>query len=191
MKAKATEYLIPKIAFSAEVDDESTDATITLLSQAVKAGARAIVIEFNTPGGSVNAGFKLAKAIEQSPIPVHCVVDGQAASMGLYLLQSCTTRTMTSRSILMAHEPAIGVAQFYGSKWKWFGVYELLRTMAAAMNHHMSQRMNISYEEFCKRIDGKEWWMASDEALAVAAVDSVIRDVPTMMKQLRTTGRWL
>lgn len=188
----SSEALVPKITFDVGVDDDAVEATIALMNKSVEAGAKAVVIEFNTPGGSVDAGFKLAKAIEDSPIPVHCVVDGMAASMGFYLLQSCSTRTMTSRSTLMAHEPAIGTAKFYGQQVRWQNIAELLRTTASAANHHLCHRMAISFEDFSKRIDGgREWWFTSEEALKWKAVDVVISDVPTMLQELRTTGHWL
>src|SRR5258706_7395681 len=41
---------------------------------------RAVVIEINSPGGSVFAALEMQKAIERHSYPVVCVVDGLAAS---------------------------------------------------------------------------------------------------------------
>ncbi len=189
--ASAAPVLIPRIGFDVGVDEASVNLTIAFMESVTAQGATALVIEFNTPGGSVDDGFRLAKAIEASPIPVHCIVDGEAASMGFYLLQSCTTRTMTDRSSLMAHEPAIGVGSFYGQKVKWQNIFERLRVMSSSLNHHMAKRLNISFEEFQKRVDNKDWWMTSEEALAVKAVDAVVPSVAVMLIELQTTGSWL
>ena len=99
-------HLIAQLTFSADVTEESVDAAIKFLNEAqAQDGLEAVVIELNSDGGSVTDGFRLAREIEKSRVPVICVVEGSAASEGFYLLQSCTERYMTKRSMLMIHYP--------------------------------------------------------------------------------------
>lgn len=181
----APEPKLPVIA-RAKVDTaitaELSEAFVSFMTEARIAGADAVIVEINSPGGSVSAGFKMAKAIEESPLAVVCIVDGDAASMAFYLLQSCDLRVMTDRSVLMAHEPS-AMVMFAGGQaksWKRLGdnMSSALTVTAKAMNHHMARRMRVSYAEFCKRIaDGREWWFDSMDAGKYGAVDLVVESV--------------
>lgn len=165
---------VPVIEFTYEVDSRSVGFTIDAIRQANAQGADAIVIEFNTPGGSVDDGFLLTKAIERSKAPVFCIVDGMGASMGFYMLQGCADRAMTFRSTLMAHEPALS-GNVSGNQEEFGDYASYLAATTRAMNFHMSARMCITYEEFSLRISGRDWWMDAVEALNVCAVDTVVR----------------
>jgi ATP-dependent Clp protease protease subunit len=174
----SAQLTVPKdtrhLYLSSEVSEESTTTLMTEMDTAVAAGAARLVIEFNTPGGSVFAGMQLAKHIEQSPVPTVCVVDGMAASMGFYLLQSCTYRVMTSRSLLMAHQPASG-GLLYGPAEKYERLAEVLRKLGHAMATHCARRMSVSVDEYEKRIEkGGEWWFDERDALLYGAVDRVV-----------------
>lgn len=186
-KPVAGEHYVPKISLDGEVNDESVDAVLTLMQAVVDNHAEAIILEINTPGGSVDAGFKLAKYMENSPVPIVCVVDQEAASMGFYLLQSCTVRTMTKRSILMAHEPAIrGGGAGDGHENSWRSIAEVLHAMSRAMAEHMTHRMNISADVMMEHISGsKMWWFTWIDALQFKAVDGVVNSVEEVTMSMR------
>jgi ATP-dependent protease ClpP protease subunit len=181
-------YYVPKIKFDVAVDDDVVQHTINIIDEVTKAGAKAIIIEINTPGGSVDAGFRLSKVIEDSPVPVVCVVDGEAASMGMYILQSCHKRLMTKRSSLMIHEAAIGAEEFYGHEVKWRSIADRLSALNRAIVEHISKRMNVPPSKMLAKISGGyQWWMNHKEALATKAVDSVVVDVKSVTKSYRDT----
>src|SRR3954466_93310 len=94
-----------RIHFTGEVTQESVAAATKALGAAVPDGAHYVLFEINSPGGDVDAGFALAKTIEDSPAPVVCVFDGEGMSMAFYILQSCALRLMTPRSLLLIHKP--------------------------------------------------------------------------------------
>jgi ATP-dependent protease ClpP protease subunit len=160
--------------------------TVALMDASVKAGAKAIIIEWNTPGGEVDSGFILAKAIEESPVPVICVVDGTSASMGAYLLQSCKTRIMTKRSSIMMHEVAMGASSFYGHAVKWQAVADQMKATNRAMAEHMARRMTISVETLMGAIkNGAQLWLTWDEAKSIKAVDLVVDTVSQVTDSYR------
>lgn len=101
-RGKSPVYII---RLTGEVDEDTAKATIVSLAALREMHAEAVVLEINSEGGEVEAGFVIAKAIEDSQAPVHCVVDGEALSMAYFILQSCDTRSITPRSKLMAHNP--------------------------------------------------------------------------------------
>jgi ATP-dependent Clp protease protease subunit len=170
------------IPLRGEVDDDMAKAIIEAIDGANEKGARAIAIRIHSGGGSVSAGFDIAQAIEQSAAPVTCVVDGEAASMAAYILQSCATRIMTKRSMVMFHEPAMG-GSFHGQPNDWQAVANWIRAMTDAMVEHCSRRMAITPSDFRARIEGgRMWWLSWQDAATYRAVDRV---VPTFADALR------
>ena len=158
------------------VTTELASKVATGIIQAAERGDKVVVIHIDSPGGSVYAGQVLSKIMEAAPLQVVCKVDGMAASMAFYLLQSCDLRLMTERSILMAHEPSLQISG-RGNK-DWFKAhYEELLVLGEAMGRHQSRRLKITHEEFMRRIDNRDWNMDSTEALEVGAVDAIVSAV--------------
>lgn len=170
--SKVRELKYPKIEFNTDVDEGSVASFKRALRVAENSGAQRIIVVLNTPGGSVFAGMEMGKAIEDSKATVVCVVDGMAASMGAYILQSCDERVMTKRSLIMMHQPAAGGGGFAHELRK---LADLLDKLMAILDEHITARTNISMEELEKRIaNGNEWWMGWKEALDRGVVDQVV-----------------
>lgn len=166
------------------IDDSSSKKVIQWIDAAEEADADAFVLELNTPGGSVPDGFEISKRIENAKLPVTCVVDGKAASMGFYILQSCPTRLMTKRSTLMAHEPSLS-GIFYGQPNQWEALTEMLKALRVAMAEHCNRRLTTSVKEYRARTDGgKMWWFTWQDGLKFHAVDKIVDDVASVVKNL-------
>lgn len=164
-----------------EITAESVAPALEYLA-AVKGPA---VFEIDTPGGSVNAGFEIARAIELSPVPVVCVVDGSASSMGFYILQSCATRLMTRRSYLMTHEPSVG-GEMAGGPREWQNMTDHLRVSRDAFAEHCAARLTISLESYHRRTDGgRDWFMGHEEARQIGAVDGVVPSLRVALSSLK------
>ncbi len=175
---------VPKYRFSDGVDQHSTQKFIKWLEAANKAGADEVLLEINTPGGSVPDGFEMTRAIEDSDAPVTCIVDGDADSMGFYILQSCDKRIMTPRSKLMAHEPAIG-GMAHGQPNFWISLADMMKAERDALAIHCQHRLKISLAEYHKRTDGGlMWWLLSDEAKKVGAIDGTAKTVKSLHKEM-------
>ncbi len=180
-----TNHYVPKITFEAEVDADTVDQAITLLKALAEQNAEAIIIEWNSPGGSVEEGFRLAKQIENSPVPIICVVDGSAASMAAYLQQSCHVRAMTKRSTLMIHEPAMG-ARFSGQQTEWRSIADWLSAMTKAMVEHMCRRTKILPADMENKIrGGSMWWLAWGEAQSLGLIDIAVDSVSDITTSYR------
>lgn len=172
----------PHILFDSPVDPISVTLFLAELEAHEQAGQNVIVVELDTPGGSVGAGMAMAKAMERSPAVIVCVVDGMAASMGLYLLQSCDVRTMTKRSLLMGHEPSSGMA---GQPSELESLADLLRRLSRAMAYHIVAKTRLSLEDYLSRIsNGREWWMNVEEAVDFAFVDFSVDSVSDIIRQV-------
>lgn len=180
---------VPHLLLEDSIKEETVSGLIKSLAIiSAQSNVMAVVLEINSPGGDVEWGFRLAKAIERTPQPVICVVDGMAASMAFYILQSCTTRVMTERSVLMAHEPW-SAAIVMGQEKDWEKVatntVATLKALGRAICRHMARRMNISYDGFLAMVaDGREWWMDMTEASKYGAVDEVFVSVDRVVEVL-------
>ncbi len=160
------------IYFETGVNEDSVRDFVEELEAEEKAdGATAVTVHINSPGGSVFAGFKMGQALERSKLKSVCVVDGMAASMGFYILQSCTERTMTDRSLLMGHAPATSTS---GMEQEMANTLALLKALNHAMATHITARSNMTLAEYLQKIaGGGELWLTSDEALRWGFVDSI------------------
>jgi ATP-dependent Clp protease protease subunit len=175
---------VPKYRFSDEVSEKSSKRIIAWIEASNKAGADELLLEINTPGGSVSDGFEVMRAIEESNAPVTCVVDGDADSMGFAILQSCEKRVMTRRSKLMAHEPAIG-GSIHGQPNTFIAIAEMMKADRDALAIHCAHRLKVTLAEYHRRTDGGlMWWMLSEEAKKVGAVDSVSDSVKAIHKEM-------
>jgi len=166
-----------------DIDDMS--AMIVIDSIAASQGSKMILIEINSPGGSVSAGFAISKAIEASNVSVACLVDGSADSMAMYVLQSCDIRMMTKRSVLMIHQPSVGIEK--GGRINDFGnAVRALTALNHAMIEHIAARMNIPAQVIVDAIDGnKEMWMYWETAIHFDAVDIVWKTQREALAALR------
>jgi len=143
------------------------------LDEAVKRGDKSVTMRINSPGGSVFAAFAIVHKIEELGIPVHCAVDGMAASAAFVILQGCTTRTATGRSMLMIHR-ASAHGEFGGGEDEFRNTADFLRVINAAMISHCAARMGMTEEAFGDKIEGtREWWFTAREALGSRAIDAV------------------
>jgi ATP-dependent protease ClpP protease subunit len=76
---------------------------------ALGTGARALVLEINSPGGSVRAGFLLVQTLQElraRHVPVIASVpEGQASSMASLIAVSCDFALMGPSATMTIHEP--------------------------------------------------------------------------------------
>lgn len=179
-----TDRCVPKYRFSEGVSDRAAKKAVAWIEAANKAGADEILLEINTGGGSVPAGFEISRAIEDSNAPVTCVVDGEAASMGFYVLQSCEKRLMTRRSRLMAHEPSL-TGMMGGNPNDWQSITDNIKATAETMAWWCWHRLKVSrkfYDE--KTVGSKQWWVLVDEAKKIGAVDDEVESVKLLHQQM-------
>lgn len=181
--AKDLKGEVVHIVFNADVDSTSVPGAIAAIDASQT--AKAIVIEINTDGGSVSDGFLLARSIERSAVPVYCVADMKALSMGFYLLQSCQKRFMTKRAVLMWHEPRMSSAPPVGVTKGYENYAARMRAMTIAMVEHVGGRLKVKAVVAGAKIkDGGEWWIAWEEALEIGAVDGIVPNAEALVKSL-------
>ncbi len=78
------------------------------IREAEEAGARAVVLELETPGGRVDAAQQIVKAVTQSTIPVYAYVNAHAWSAGAMIALAADSVFMGPVSSIGAATPVIG-----------------------------------------------------------------------------------
>lgn len=160
------------------IDSEAAASLDASLQKLAGERPKEIRIVIDSQGGDTRSGMAIVKMIERYPAKVTCVVDGDASSMALVILQSCDRREMTPRSTLMAHEVMMVVDGRMTA--------EELRANASSTEATNNQAMQMTFAKskvkpadgLAKiRANGGQWWMNSAEALAVGLVDAVVPKV--------------
>lgn len=159
--------------------DEDMSKDFTNWMESVKGNHITLInLNLDTPGGDVEEGYVIIHALEaahKAGITSSCKVDGDAASMGFLILQSCDERLMTKRSNLMAHEVKV---QIKGplSQSKAQNLADMLKVSNRTAAEHCIVRMKVTIEEYlAKTTNGHEWFMDWEEAKRVGAVDQIVR----------------
>ena len=167
--------LAPASNHHLHLDDEISDKTVAPLVAALDGARGRVVIEIDSPGGEVEAGWQLVRAIERSAAHVVCVVDGEADSMAFVVLQACDERVITERSLLMAHEAAAGVR---GQPDDIQNGLNHLRRINEQLVRFCARRMGMRWQRLSAMIaHGRELWLGPEEALRLHAVDRVVVSV--------------
>jgi ATP-dependent protease ClpP protease subunit len=161
-----------------DVDDNSVQPVIDTIEKANELGNR-VIVEIDTNGGDVDAGFTLAKAIERAKRPVTCVVDGKAYSMGSFILEACARRIMTKRSTVMIHEVGMDGPNSGTHEWSFLDAAAWLRVRSLALFEHYAHRIpGLTAADIVARTSGGRCiWLEWREAKALGAVDAVVDTV--------------
>lgn len=194
------EPCIPRVTYVGAIRFPGVLQAIKWLQAAQESGAQAVVIELNSPGGDIDSGFLLIRAIEDMRIPSYCVAEHEVASEAYAILQSCTHRMMTKRTQLMTHDISYSLAPVekdegtpkmlpikpVSQATKLLNLTDNLGTASRAHAEQCQHRMKVSIREYLKHVsNGREWYMDWEEAVRAGAVDGIVDSVPALESYLR------
>ena len=172
--------------------DESVAQFAAFMKAAEDAKIETVLIELDTPGGSVEAGYEMSRTIEAAKMRVVCVADGEVASMGVFVLESCDTRVMTKRTTLMAHQSRAMQQQGFISVREAQQAADSLMATNRAYGEQLIRRMHgVTIEQYLAKVDNREWYLSWKEAQAIGAVDKVYNGTPTMVYRDLINGKAL
>ena len=81
------------------------------LTEAEAAGARAVILDIETPGGRIDAAQRIVRAIQESDVPVYAFVNMHAHSAGAMIALAADEIYMRPRSQMGAVTPVLGDGQ--------------------------------------------------------------------------------
>lgn len=129
-------------------------------------------IYFNSPGGSVFDGLDFLRTMEAAQkrgVLFVCTAD-MAASMGLVLFSACDVRIALPRALFLAHQAATTTR---GNVRQHEETAATLQAVSDALYRQIARVLNISFEEFKRRANGRDYWFGSAEAKEIGLVQLV------------------
>lgn len=136
-----------------------------------------IVID-SSPGGSVQAGYRILKAMEGSQAPVHVVVKSFAASMAACVTTLAKVSYAYPNAVILHHQMSAGTrGNMTQMKEQYKNMEEWFDRLAAPL----AKKMGWTKDEFVKKMyennsDG-DWEVFADQAVKMKWVDHVVQDI--------------
>ena len=165
--------------------DELTGTAAVILAYGAM-GTKRIVLKINSGGGMVADGIAFSQFIEGLPLPVICVVDRQAASMAVFVLEACDKRFIVAGGTIVAHEPQLVIDPEVPLNQRALEQkLALIKEIALLMSAVITARTTVTPEEYRWNLQETGIWeMSADEALDLGFVDGVVDplDVPATTK---------
>ena len=158
----------------AYIDQAITDAENT--------GAAALVIELDTPGGSVDITKQITQRMTASRVPVIVYV----APAGAHAGSAGTFITLAGHAAAMAPGSSIGAASPVGSEG--VDLPDTLKKKATnilvADIKNLAARRGEKATAWAEKAVAEAAAATADEALALGVIDIIARDVPDLLQQL-------
>jgi ATP-dependent protease ClpP protease subunit len=165
-----------KYHFCEPIVDKTTELCIAVLTKWMHVSDDPITVEFNSPGGSIFAGFALYDFICESVASgqyIETTATGYAASMAGVALQAGTERTMRPNAYFMAHEAKSVMS---GSMSGFRDEVELLERLQERCISVLTSRTGrkTTAARLKSKTLRKAWWLDAPEALAAGFVDRIV-----------------
>lgn len=143
------------------------------LQKAVEAKESLIIVDIDSPGGSVTVMLGLMKSMadaRKDGMTIKCHVDGMAASAAAVIFEtSCDIREMAPTATLLFHEPALG--DIGGKEGDLRRAADSLADTNKRMAILVAPHLNMTPAQYMAWIADRDRWIGADEAKAMGAVD--------------------
>ena len=168
------------------MDGPLTPAMVEYLNRGIRTaeerGAEALIVELNTPGGSINLMNEMVTAILASQVPVVVYVAPGGAMAG----SAGTMITLAGQIAAMAPETMIGAASPIGSSGQ-----DLSQTAEAKEKNAMkatirslTERRPAAATSLAEEMIDSAKAVSASEALDVGLVDFIARDINDLLSQM-------
>jgi membrane-bound serine protease (ClpP class) len=152
------------------------------LARAADSGAELLIVQLDTPGGSVEIMKQLTDEMVRSPIPVIVYVapeGARAASAGTFV-------TLAAHVAAMAPGTTIGAASVVGSQGEDLAATEKAKVTndLLARVRNFTQRRPQAAQDWAQSAVTEAVAATADEALQLGVVDLIATDVNDLLRQL-------
>ncbi|MGD1849620.1 MAG: ATP-dependent Clp protease proteolytic subunit [Cyanophyceae cyanobacterium] len=159
-----------------EVDDEiANEIVAVMLYLDSEDSGKDIVLNINSPGGSVTAGMAIYDTMQhiQSNVVTICV--GLAASMGAFLLSAGAKgkRLALPHSRIMIHQPSMGGFRGQATDID-IEAKEILRTRKQ-LDQVLADNCGKDVDQIRSDTD-RDYWLSAQESLEYGLIDRVVED---------------
>jgi membrane-bound serine protease (ClpP class) len=174
--------LVLVVPLDGEISSITADYLTRVVRVAERKGAELLVLELNTPGGSVDAMNRMVQVIRSSRVPIVVYV----APRGAMAASAGSLITLAGHVSAMAPETVIGAASPVGSSGEDLGetmetkVKEILKATANSLIAERSAAAQILADEMIDEARA----VSVDEALEAGLIDIKANDLDDLLTQL-------
>jgi membrane-bound serine protease (ClpP class) len=174
--------LVLVVPLDGEISSITADYLTRVVRVAERKGAELLVLELNTPGGSVDAMNRMVQVIRSSRVPIVVYV----APRGAMAASAGSLITLAGHVSAMAPETVIGAASPVGSSGEDLGetmetkVKEILKATASSLIAERSEAAQILADEMIDEARA----VSVDEALEAGLIDIKANDLDDLLTQL-------
>jgi membrane-bound serine protease (ClpP class) len=181
-KAQSDQPLVQIVSIEGEISTITADYLARVVRIAALQDSEVMILELNTPGGSIDAMNRIVQIIRASEVPIVVYVEprgAMAASAGSLI-------TLAGHLSAMAPETAIGAASPVGSQGEDLGetmeskVKEILKATAISLVAHRSQ----AAKDLAAQMIDSARAVSVDEALQAGLIDIKAADIQDLLAQL-------
>jgi membrane-bound serine protease (ClpP class) len=152
------------------------------LSRAEQQGAELVILQLNTPGGSIDSMNEVIQLIRNSRVPVVVYVAPSGAMAG----SAGTVVVLAGHAAAMAPDTAIGAASPVGAQGEDLGetIQAKVKNILKATVRSLAEGRGSRAVELAEQTIDNAAAATAEEALAAGMVDFIAVDIPDLLRQL-------
>ena len=149
------------------------------LSEAASAGAPAVILDLDTPGGRVDAAWKIIDDVREAPVPIYAYVNRRALSAGAMIALAADRLYMRPGSTIGAATPITGAGEKASEK-----MVSAMRSEFRALAEERGFDPRLAEAMVDESIEvpdvveaGKLLTLTTEEAIALEVADAQVQDL--------------
>jgi len=168
------------IYFHSHIDEESSFRLKRVLSSTIKKmedmGVKydisppPIKLHITSNGGHVFESLSIVGIIESSPVPIHSIIEGNAASGATLISVSCHRRYIQKHSFMLIHQMSGGV---YGKVEEIMDEAENCKTITNVIEDFYLEKTSIPRRKL-RQMFKHDLWLSAGVCLEKGLVDEII-----------------
>lgn len=185
----AQQPVVYRVAITGTIENGLAPYVSRALREAEEAGAAAVVLDINTPGGRVDAAERIVDAVRGTGIPVYAWIHPRAYSAGALIALSADKVFMTSAAVFGAATPVDGQGTKAPEKYV-SAMRGEFRTLAEArgLDPMIAEAMVDESVDIPLAPGGRLLTLSTTEALSSRYADGVAEDQPALLAAIGLPG---
>lgn len=169
------------VIFPIQAINEQLLNILTIVVEQAEKENRELLLVFDSPGGEVMVGLRIASLLENSGVKVNCIADSLAGSMGAYIFLSCDERWATPKARFLFHGPR------FSSNSKNLTIMDVKDDLSEIESLQEAFCTHVAYSSKWARKDclsaignGQDVWMGAEEAVRLGIASKIISPKPKL-----------
>lgn len=181
--AQDSERTIVRVPITGTIELGVAPFVARALKEAAEGGASAVILDLDTPGGRVDAAWKIIDEVRDAQVPVYAYVNRRALSAGAMIALSAERLYMRPGSTIGAATPVVGDGQKASEK-----MVSAMRSefRALAEDRGFDPRLAEAMVDESVEVEGvveagKLLTLTTDEAIRLGVATEEVADLPDLL----------